>query len=181
MIEAFFGWMFLREHISAKQICGIILGLGGVILMALYTSNSTISKNETLGIILIMISNILRASGSFLLRKMQTVHPIINAFFFGVLNVILGLFGILINQTKIGSTSTFCIILMIVSGIQGLITNILEAWAYKFAGLAKLAPMRYSIVVYTYIFDILWFGYWFTLMDIFGTVLVILGIVLSII
>ena len=54
-----------------------------------------------------------------------------------------------------------------------------EAQAYRFASLTNLAPMKYSQVVFTYIFDILWFGYWFSGTDICAVILISVGIAVS--
>jgi len=49
--------------------------------------------------------------------------------------------------------------------------------AYVTDGVAKMAPVKYSSIVFTYLVDIFYFGYKFTTNDIIATIIILIAII----
>jgi len=56
LTESIFGYVFLKESIGKSKITGIVFGIGGVVILTIYSKDSSISRNEKLGILLALLS-----------------------------------------------------------------------------------------------------------------------------
>jgi len=56
LTESIFGYVFLKESIGKNKITGIVFGIGGVVILTIYSKDSSISRNEKLGILLALLS-----------------------------------------------------------------------------------------------------------------------------
>lgn len=106
------------------------------------------------------------------------MHPTFSSFYMGVGGMILGISSSPFGMTHVLTIQTVPMILLIVNGFFGMCMQITLSAAYVTDGVAKMALIKYSSIVFTYIIDIIYFGYTFTFYDSLST-FIILSAILS--
>lgn len=165
-----FSWIFLGESLKKAQVFAIIIAFSGV---ALVTAPQGLSVSLSTGIILALISAVFAGAAYTTLRALRKFDsPLRVVFWFSFATVIVFL-PFTIANGKIPTAQTILPLLGI--GIAGVLGQVLMTTAYRYSEGAKVAIYGYLGVVFSIIWQILFFKDFPPLLVAVGAVLVITG------
>ena len=147
-----FSWMFLKESLKKAQVFAIIIAFSGV---ALVTAPQGFSASLSKGIILALISAVFAGAAYTTLRGLRKYDsPLRVVFWFSFATVLVFLPFAILNG-KIPTAETILPLLGI--GVAGVFGQIFMTAAYRYSEGAKVAIYGYLGVVFSILWQILFF------------------------
>jgi len=165
--------IFLKEKIFKIQWFYFFMAFVGVVLIKGFSSDINVT-----GLALILISAFFSGLVYVLITKIGTSdHPVVIVNYFMWISTILG--GVLsIFNWK--SPEGIQWVLLFSLGVFGYFGQLFMTKAYQIGSANKIVPLKYIEVIITMLLSIFWFGDSYPLLSIFGTLLVIIALVLNV-
>ena len=165
--------VFLKEKIFKMQWFYFFLAFVGVILIKGFENSINIT-----GLGLVLLSAFFSGLVYVVITKIGTAdHPVVIVNYFMWISTILGgVLSIFNWQTPQGIEWLFLLSL----GVFGYFGQLLMTKAYQLGSANKVVPLKYIEVVFTMLLSILWFGDSYPKESVFGTLLVIVALVLNV-
>jgi len=165
--------IFLKEKIFKMQWLYFFIAFIGVILIKGFGSDINLT-----GLALVLISALFSGLVYVVITKIGTNdHPVVIVNYFMWISTILGgVLSIFNWKTPVGMEWLFLFSL----GVFGYFGQLFMTKAYQLGSANKIVPIKYVEVVFTMLLSILWFGDSYPLLSVFGTLLVIISLVLNV-
>jgi drug/metabolite transporter (DMT)-like permease len=181
LIQTFYGWLLLGETISRLDMITPFIAIGGVAYLSYFSRDSSERENEYIGALMLLTTAVLSGGIAVYLWKMgKSLHPTYSAFYMGVFMLTLSILLSPTGATHVSSTHLYPFILMLVIGLLSFGHQVTMASAYIKDGVAKVAPIKFSSIIFNYLVDISCFGYVFTLHDTIGSLIIFSAISASV-
>ena len=165
--------IFLKEKIYKLQWFYFFLAFIGVLLIKGFDEGV-----DMLGVLLVLVSAFFSGLVYVVITKIGTSdHPVVIVNYFMWISTILGgLFTIFNWQQPQNMEWLFLFSL----GVVGYFGQLFMTKAYQLGSANKIVPLKYIEVIFTMLLGIAWFGDSYPLLSVFGTLLVIVGLVLNV-
>lgn len=172
VFAAIFALFYLKEKISPKQWVFLAMAFSGVIILKGFDAQSDI-----LGITYAIASAIFAGLVYITIRKIgKDDHPVVIVNYFMIISaVICGL--LTINHWTNPTPQQWLILASL--GVFGYFAQLYMTKAMQLGELNIVAPLKYLEVVFTVIFGLLWFNEIYTVFNVIGILIIILGLVLN--
>lgn len=167
-------YIWLRKKIESRIWPGIITGFIGIVLIIHPVTGELLQMGELYGV----ASGILLAIGYIAMKELtrtETFESIL--FYYSLISVILSLPFALMNEVKPSSTE---LIYGMSSGVCFMLYLYLLQYAYKLEEAVKLAPLNFSTVAFTVIFNFILFNNTPDLITVAGILMVSAGGIMAI-
>jgi drug/metabolite transporter (DMT)-like permease len=141
-------YFILKEHVGLKRWTAILIGFGGVILIAGPTGNLNL-----IGVGFALIAALMDAGMITTLRYLKTENALTITFYLCVFGVITtGIFFMPFVATPFTTVKEITLITLV--SVAGLFAQLAMTYASRFAPSAVVAPFMYSALIWAIIFDI---------------------------
>lgn len=178
--------LFLGERITKIEYLFTFFAFGGVAVLCTFKNEKSEKEypNKLFGLSLALTAACMAGTAYTLVRSMnKTLHYIYSAFyngFFGIPILILAYF-FAPNVFSI-EKYTWTDVLLMSGAISGdLIGQVAMSLAFKFEEASRVGPILYMMIVFTYLADIIFFHYEFTLAESLGSLVIFISILTPII
>ena len=165
--------IFLKEKIYKMQWFYFFLAFVGVLLIKGFDAEINL-----VGVLLVLVSAFFSGLVYVVITKIGSGdHPVVIVNYFMWISTILGGLLTIFNwKQPVGMEWVFLFSL----GVFGYFGQLFMTKAYQFGSANKIVPLKYVEVIFTMIMGIIWFGDVYPLLSVFGTLLVIVGLVLNV-
>lgn len=165
--------IFLKEKIYNIQWLYFIMAFVGVVMIKGFNTDVNF-----LGVSLILISAFFSGLVYVVITKIGNQdHPVVIVNYFMWISTILGgLLSIFYWQTPKGIEW----ILLLSLGVFGYYGQLFMTKAYQIGAANKVVPLKYVEVIFTMVLAIIWFGDVYPILSVFGTILVIIALILNV-
>jgi len=165
--------IFLKEKIYNVQWLYFIMAFIGVVMIKGFNTDVNF-----LGVSLILISAFFSGLVYVVITKIGNQdHPVVIVNYFMWISTILGgLLSIFYWQTPKGIEW----ILLLSLGVFGYYGQLFMTKAYQIGAANKVVPLKYVEVIFTMVLAIVWFGDVYPILSVFGTILVIIALILNV-
>ena len=147
----------LREAVPLVRWLGVLLGLSGVVCLAMPEIGDAVdTPNRLIGIGLGVLTGLLTAGALLQLRRLaQTESAGAIAFYFAVVCSVAGLATVPAGWVM-PSTTEFA--LLVAAGLLGGMAHIAMTLSFRYAEASALAPFEYTTILWAVLCDLLLFG-----------------------
>jgi S-adenosylmethionine uptake transporter len=173
LIALYLAQVLLHEQIGQKAIAASLIGLLGALVIIAGRLGGEYDEDTSKGIAAILLSAVLYAYNLILQRQQALIAGTIEIAFFQNLTIVV-LFGALAPFFAVVPAIT---LLPNLAGaaLLGVFSLMMMSWAYARASTNTLIPIEYTAFVWAALFGWLVFGETITLATIAGTVLIVIG------
>jgi drug/metabolite transporter (DMT)-like permease len=173
----FLAYFILNERISKIDIVALTLGFIGMILINNPFSDREKGENELLGTILSLAGGVTSSIAWISIRKMSSkCHFTIAPFYFSLgCTFCSSLLFIWSSQGKVNKAEYGVIVIITICAI-GLITfigQLLQSLAYEYEKASRVAVFYYLQTFLVFLFDYIFFGTTYGMIEIFGAFLIV--------
>lgn len=184
LFVAVLAYFFLKEKITGTIVIALVGSIIGVILFSMHTNQeSSAENNYFIGIILASMAWMSLSLIAILIRKMNMgLHYTLSPFYFGATTGFVALMLLIFypNIYHFSSYTKFDVAMFLMSGCFNYIAQTSKSLALKYENASFIAPFGYLQVVALLVWDLLLFGYTFTVTDYIGVVLTSVCILLPV-
>lgn len=177
LIALYLASVLLGEKIEGRAIAASVLGLVGVVIIALAPSAPSATARSPLGIAAILASAVFYAWNLILQRQQaQAANPREIAFFQNALvgAVLVCAAPWLLHRPDLPTLTTVALAAVLVT-----VSLMMLAWAYARAEAQALLPLEYTAFVWAALFGWLWFGERVTTATLAGAALIVVGCLIA--
>ncbi|CDW84454.1 membrane protein [Stylonychia lemnae] len=187
-ITLIIGYFTLRETLKFTEIINMILSFGGMLLIVCFQEKQNIQNEDQSSMnvdqLTYYISILIAFAQSFgmgyvyiLIRKLKAVHfTVINGIYGIVLSIVSTIVWYLCrklpNPEIEYNFDSYQIILLVITGIFGNLTNQLQIIALQYDKASRIAALNFFQVLFSFVGDIVFFGQTFSYMQFAGAILI---------
>jgi drug/metabolite transporter (DMT)-like permease len=167
------GWIILKEPISPKAMVGVVLGLGGVVIIALGGSMRGGNAFDLIGLCGALACALLYALSNILMRQQasrDSLHTIVL-----LSNCSAALFCVPFAALHWRQPSAVELTFLTLAGFFGTCAHFCMAWAYARAQAGRLGILEYSAFLWASILGFVFFGEVPTATTIAGAALILVA------
>ncbi len=170
IFAALFAIFILKEKLKPIQFLFFFIAFTGVLVLKGFDSDMS-----NIGIALVVTASVFTGMVYILIRKIgKGDHPVVVVNYFMFLATVVG--GILCLFTWVPPAGKDWLLLLSL-GIFGYVGQVFMTKAFQLAPTNKVAPIKYTEVIFTITIGVLWFGDTYTLWSFIGILLIIGGLV----
>lgn len=165
-----FAWYFLKEKVKSLQWILFLIAFIGVLIIKGFGA-----EMDNLGLILVLLSALFLGLIFVIIRKIgNTEHPLVIVNYFMVMAFIFG--GLMsIDHWKQPNLTEWCWLLSL--GVFGYMGQLYLTKALQSYETNLVAPLKYLEVVFVLMIGAFWFGESYSLMTLFGVVLIVFSLI----
>ncbi len=167
------GWIILKEPISPKAMVGVVVGLGGVVIIALGGSMRGGNAFDLIGLFAALICALLYALSNILMRQQasrDSLHTIVL-----LSNSCAALFCIPFAALHWRQPSLAEFSLLTLGGFFGTCGHFCMAWAYARAHAGRLGILEYSAFLWASVLGFVFFAEVPTVTTVAGAALILIA------
>lgn len=182
MLVAVAAYYLLGESITKDKVFAVIGAFIGVVLLS-HHEGSADSINYYIGISLTSFTWLWATVVVIAIRVLnQHVHYALSPFWFGVTTSIMSILVLIFipSAYNFSHYTFYDISFFLVSGIFNYLGQTCKSLSLKYEDASFISPFLYFQVLYLFIWDLLIFNYSFTLMDIMGSLLITVCLLLPV-
>ncbi|RYH00905.1 DMT family transporter [Salipiger sp. IMCC34102] len=157
VILALLGWALLKEHLTARRVGGVALGLAGGIAFCVPALTGTLPQTAGIGVALGLVTAVLTAGALIQVRRLTRMGEGAGAiaFWFAVVSALAGLATLPWGWVWPGQAAIW---LLVGTGLSGGVAHILMTLSFSHADAAALAPFEYLSILWAVVIGVLIFA-----------------------
>lgn len=157
MLTVILAAIMLGERLRVFRTSAVLVGLAGVVVvMWPRLTFSDMSDAALWGVVLIMVSAVMRALAQIQIRRMVSAEETSAIVFYFSLTATL--FSLLTLPFGWVMPDTDVLAMLVAAGLLGGVAQIFLTSSYKYAGAAVLAPFEYASILFAILFGYMFFG-----------------------
>jgi O-acetylserine/cysteine efflux transporter len=183
VIATVFSVIFLKETVGWKRIAGILMALAGVLIIATSNGDAVGSENLPLGAFLIVCGTTAEATGALFVKKIEGVKPLALLAWMAVIGSVVSFVPAAFlaeDHFAFAEQGAFWPVALSL-GYSVLVASVFGHtsyyWLLQRVPLSIIAPAGLLITFFAVLFGTLLLGEAFTLRMVFGSGLVVLGVI----
>lgn len=184
IFAAIIAFLFLGEAVTREQLISLgVCLLGVLILVQPYGETQSEQTENTLGSILLLISNFLNAINFCLLRMMKGIHYSIGPFYYGLLGTVVSLLLMVTesatsegipNRLALGDLVLFTLI-----GLTSALGAVFKSLAFHYEKVSTLSLIKYSNLFYSLLADVILFHSHIYIGEIIGASIILVANIMA--